>query len=98
MRFRHARERLREPDAELARELRRLSVITVLLFLCGALLLFLLHALSSSAPHPLSLFLGDVVLVTPLLFRFLTAAAVTVLVALLCLRIYVHAAIRRNSR
>ena len=61
-------------------------------------MLFLLYALAASAPHPLSLFLGDVVFLAPLLFRVLAAAAAMVIGVLSCLRLYVHFAVRKSAR
>jgi hypothetical protein len=97
MLIRRIRERLRKPDAELARDLRRYSALTVLSFLCGAVVLFLLHALSLSAPHPLSLFVGHLARWTAVLFRVLAAAAAAVLAVLLVLQVFVHAALRKRA-
>jgi hypothetical protein len=91
-------DRFRRPDRDVLRVLRRLTAITVLCYGLFAFLLFVLYFLASMAPHPLSLFLGDLVLLLPLLFRLLTEVFFVLLVVLIIMRTSVFIRLRNAHR
>ncbi len=85
---------IRRPDDGLRWDLRRIMYRAILAYGLIAFLLFLVFVLASAAPHPLSLFLGDLVLVLPVLFRVVTALFLVLLVLLIVLRIIVALRLR----
>ncbi len=91
-------DRLRRPDAESLRYLRRLTAITILSYGLLAFLLLFLYLLASTAPHPLALFLGDLVLILPPLFRLVTVVVVVLLVTLMIMRTSVAVRLRKAHR
>ena len=89
--------RFRRPDHQLRRDLRRIMSRAILAYGLIAVLLFVLFVLASAAPHPLSLFLGDLVLILPLLFRIVTVLFLALLVLLVILRTAVALRLRNAT-
>jgi hypothetical protein len=95
--FRRTIGTLRRSDDGLRRDLRRIMSRAVLAYCLIAFLLLLLFVLASAAPHPLSLFLGDLLLVLPLLFRIVTMLFLVLLALLIVLRIAIALRLRRTA-
>lgn len=89
--------RLEDPDEALELYLRRTFAIILLGSLASMVMLMLVSALAASAPHPLSLFLGDLVFLLPLILRILAPLSAAALLLLLVLRLVVGRRLARRK-
>ncbi len=94
--LRRISSRLRDPDTHRLRDLGRIMSRAILIYAVLSCILFLLFALASTAPHPLSLFVGDLARALPLLFHIISLLFLVLIALLAVMRISVWIKLRKG--